>query len=120
MATVINGEIFKNMVTLAANAVEDQKEQLNQLNVFPVPDGDTGTNMALTLGSAAKELAKHSEITLGKAADITSSSLLRGARQLGRHHFPAFQRSYKGHARASPGKRPGFCKRSHRRRADCI
>lgn len=80
MATVINGEIFKNMVTLAANAVEDQKEQLNQLNVFPVPDGDTGTNMALTLGSAAKELAKHSEITLGKAADITSSSLLRGAR----------------------------------------
>lgn len=80
MNKIINGELFKNMITLAANAVEENKEQLNSLNVFPVPDGDTGTNMSLTLNAAARELAKHEDITLAKACDITSSSLLRGAR----------------------------------------
>ena len=80
MSKVINGELFKNMMTLAASAVEESKEQLNSLNVFPVPDGDTGTNMSLTLNAAARELAKHEEITLSKACDITSTSLLRGAR----------------------------------------
>lgn len=80
MSKVINGELFKNMMTLAASAVEESKEQLNSLNVFPVPDGDTGTNMSLTLNAAARELAKHEELTLSKACDITSTSLLRGAR----------------------------------------
>lgn len=80
MSKVINGELFKNMMTLAASAVEESKEQLNSLNVFPVPDGDTGTNMSLTLNAAARELAKHEELTLAKACDITSTSLLRGAR----------------------------------------
>jgi len=68
------------MMTLAASAVEESKEQLNSLNVFPVPDGDTGTNMSLTLNAAARELAKYEELTLSKACDITSTSLLRGAR----------------------------------------
>ena len=49
MSKVINGELFKNMMTLAASAVEESKEQLNSLNVFPVPDGDTGTNMTMTI-----------------------------------------------------------------------
>ena len=80
MSKVINGELFKNMMTLAASAVEENKEQLNSLNVFPVPDGDTGTNMSLTLNAAARELAKHEELTLAKACEITSTSLLRGAR----------------------------------------
>jgi len=80
LSKVINGELFKNMMTLAASAVEESKEQLNSLNVFPVPDGDTGTNMSLTLNAAARELAKHEELTLSKACDITSTSLLRGAR----------------------------------------
>ena len=80
MSKVINGELFKNMMTLAASAVEESKEQLNSLNVFPVPDGDTGTNMSLTLNAAARELAKYEELTLSKACDITSTSLLRGAR----------------------------------------
>lgn len=80
MSKVINGELFKNMMTLAASAVEEGKEQLNALNVFPVPDGDTGTNMSLTLNAAARELAKYEELTLSKACDITSTSLLRGAR----------------------------------------
>ena len=80
MNKVINGELFKNMMTLAASAVEENKEQLNSLNVFPVPDGDTGTNMSLTLNAAARELAKYEEISLSKACEITSTSLLRGAR----------------------------------------
>jgi len=80
LSKVINGELFKNMMTLAASAVEESKEQLNSLNVFPVPDGDTGTNMSLTLNAAARELAKYEELTLSKACDITSTSLLRGAR----------------------------------------
>lgn len=80
MAKVITGELFKNMITLAAEAVEVQKEQLNQLNVFPVPDGDTGTNMSLTLNAAAAELAKHDGAPLPVICDHAASALLRGAR----------------------------------------
>ena len=68
------------MICAASAAVEERKEEINELNVFPVPDGDTGTNMALTLGNAAAELGKVSSPTLGKAMEITSSALLRGAR----------------------------------------
>ena len=64
----------------AAAAVDERKEEINELNVFPVPDGDTGTNMALTLGNGLAELSKVDNPTLGKAMEITSSSLLRGAR----------------------------------------
>ncbi len=68
------------MSCAAAAAVEERKEAINELNVFPVPDGDTGTNMALTLGNASLELQKVENPTLGKAMEITSSALLRGAR----------------------------------------
>lgn len=80
MAKIIDGEAFKNMMIEAANAIEERKQEINELNVFPVPDGDTGTNMALTLGAAAAELEKFEKPTLGKAVELTSSSLLRGAR----------------------------------------
>lgn len=68
------------MICAAAAAVEERKEEINELNVFPVPDGDTGTNMALTLGNASLELQRVENPTLGKAMEITSSALLRGAR----------------------------------------
>ena len=68
------------MVTEGALAITEQKEQINELNVFPVPDGDTGTNMSMTMTAAMNELAKLSEPTLAKAADTTASALLRGAR----------------------------------------
>ena len=80
MAKTIDGERFKQMICAAAAAVDERKEDINELNVFPVPDGDTGTNMALTLGNAAAELQKVENPTLGKAMEITSSALLRGAR----------------------------------------
>lgn len=78
--TKINGALFQFMVTEGALAITEQKEQINELNVFPVPDGDTGTNMSMTMTAAMNELAKLSEPTLAKAADTTASALLRGAR----------------------------------------
>ena len=78
--TKINGALFQSMVTEGALAITEQKEQINELNVFPVPDGDTGTNMSMTMTAAMNELAKLSEPTLAKAADTTASALLRGAR----------------------------------------
>lgn len=68
------------MVLSATVSIEKQKQNINDLNVFPVPDGDTGTNMSLTIGSAAAELRKQEPATVGKATDITASALLRGAR----------------------------------------
>ena len=68
------------MVIEGALAIAEKKEQANELNVFPVPDGDTGTNMSMTMGSAMAEMEKLAEPTLAKAADATASALLRGAR----------------------------------------
>ena len=68
------------MVISAAASIEIHKEKINELNVFPVPDGDTGTNMSMTLNAAAADLRKADEPTLGKAASITAKALLRGAR----------------------------------------
>ena len=81
MKQTIDGAAFRRMILSAAANVEKQKQQINELNVFPVPDGDTGTNMSMTLSAAAAELGKLPEQpTLGKAASVTSGALLRGAR----------------------------------------
>ena len=63
-----------------AAAITLQKQQINDLNVFPVPDGDTGTNMSLTIGAASAELKKSGDSAIGQAAAITAGALLRGAR----------------------------------------
>ena len=68
------------MICGAASVVELHKQQINELNVFPVPDGDTGTNMSMTLNAAAADLRKLHEPTLTKVADATASAMLRGAR----------------------------------------
>ena len=76
----INGALYRSMVIEGALAIAEKKEQANELNVFPVPDGDTGTNMSMTMGSAMAEMEKLAEPTLAKAADATASALLPGAR----------------------------------------
>ncbi len=76
----IDGIQFKRMVLHGSAALALQKQQINDLNVFPVPDGDTGTNMSLTIGTAAAELKKADTRSLGQAASITAGALLRGAR----------------------------------------
>ncbi len=77
---MITGSLFQAMVIEGALAIAEKKEQANELNVFPVPDGDTGTNMSLTMASAMEEMGKLHEPTLAQAADKTASALLRGAR----------------------------------------
>ncbi len=77
---MITGPLFQAMVVEGALAIAEKKEQANELNVFPVPDGDTGTNMSLTMASAMEEMGRLHEPTLAQAADKTASALLRGAR----------------------------------------
>ena len=76
----ITGALFKQMVLHGAAAITAQKQAINDLNVFPVPDGDTGTNLSMTIASAVTELRKSTSDTLDKAASVTASALLRGAR----------------------------------------
>ena len=76
----ITGALFKQMVLHGAAAITAQKQAINDLNVFPVPDGDTGTNMSMTIATAVAELHKITPATLDQAASVTASALLRGAR----------------------------------------
>jgi hypothetical protein len=80
MTNTINGALFARMVVHGSAAINVQKQQINELNVFPVPDGDTGTNMSMTMASAAEEMNKRSYVTVGDAANATANALLRGAR----------------------------------------
>ena len=80
MTDRISGGAFKQMVAFGAACITAQKQAINDLNVFPVPDGDTGTNMSLTIQTAVTELRRVEPSTLEEAAKITASGLLRGAR----------------------------------------
>ena len=80
MKQIINGSDLRRMIISAAASIEIHKQQLNELNVFPVPDGDTGTNMSMTINAAAGDLRKAEDPTLEKAAKIAASAMLRGAR----------------------------------------
>ena len=80
MTNQISGALFKQMILHGAAALTAQKQAINDLNVFPVPDGDTGTNMSMTIAAAVTELKKAEPPTVDKAASITASALLRGAR----------------------------------------
>ena len=80
MKQTINGADLRRMIISAAAAIENHKQGLNELNVFPVPDGDTGTNMSMTITAAAADLRKADDPDLGTAAKIAASAMLRGAR----------------------------------------
>jgi len=76
----IYGADLRRMIISAAASIEIHKQALNDLNVFPVPDGDTGTNMSMTINAAAADLRKAEDPDLGAAAKIAASAMLRGAR----------------------------------------
>ena len=76
----IDAKTFKKMFLAGAASLEAKKEYINELNVFPVPDGDTGTNMTLTIMSAVKEIGSLDELTIEKLSKAISSGSLRGAR----------------------------------------
>ncbi len=80
MTEIITGSMFAAMVENAAAAIDIHKSEINELNVFPVPDGDTGTNMSLTMNNGALECRKGSSETVGAAAAAAAGGLLRGAR----------------------------------------
>ena len=80
MMHTIDAATFQRMVIHASAALNAQKQPINDLNVFPVPDGDTGTNMGLTMAAAATELKKKQCTTVGQVAGVAASALLRGAR----------------------------------------
>lgn len=78
---MITGQILRDALISASNNVENHIEEVNALNVFPVPDGDTGTNMSMTICAAKRELLQlPDDVTVSKVASKTSSAMLRGAR----------------------------------------
>ncbi len=80
MVQSVDGAGFARMIVHAAAALNAEKQRINELNVFPVPDGDTGTNMSLTIGTAAAELQQKKPTTVGQATSVNASAMLRGAR----------------------------------------
>ena len=80
MHDTINGAMFKELLLFGTVSIAQAQQAINDLNVFPVPDGDTGTNMSLTIQTAAQELKKIEPATVDQAASVTASALLRGAR----------------------------------------
>ena len=105
MHDTITGPVFQEMLIFGAASIAKEKQSINDLNVFPVPDGDTGTNMSMTLAAAAQDLKKRSPDSLTKAADMTASALLRGARGnsgvILSLLFRGFSKSLKGKLEAS-------------------
>ncbi len=77
---MINGEILRNAIISGAHNISVRKNHINDLNIFPVPDGDTGTNMSMTVMAAAKALEEYDGETAGEVADIAAKAMLRGAR----------------------------------------
>ena len=77
---MFNGNTLRDAVISAANNLSNNRIKVDELNVFPVPDGDTGTNMSLTLENGVRELERIDNETAGKVASVTASALLRGAR----------------------------------------
>ena len=80
MIKTIDGALFARMIVHGSACINLCKQEINDLNVFPVPDGDTGTNMSMTIGTAAEEMGKRSFVNIGDAANATANALLRGAR----------------------------------------
>ena len=78
---MINGKTLRDAFISGANSIANQKAAVDELNVFPVPDGDTGTNMSMTMSNALIALERmHDDVTVSEVAEQTASALLRGAR----------------------------------------
>ena len=117
---MINGEILKQAVISGAHNISVQKNHINDLNIFPVPDGDTGTNMSMTIMAAAKALEDYDGTNAGEVAEMTASSMLRGARGnsgvITSILFRGFAQGLKGMEEVN-GK---YCRGSRNRRRGCL
>ena len=103
---MFNGNILRDAIISAANNISNKQKQVDDLNVFPVPDGDTGTNMSMTLSNAARELSRLEGEDAGKIASVTASALLRGARGnsgvITSLLFRGFANGFKGYENVEP------------------
>ena len=77
---MINGSGYKNAIISGANNITSHKQEINALNIFPVPDGDTGTNMSMTIQAAARALEDVHSQNVSEVASIAASAMLKGAR----------------------------------------
>lgn len=77
---MINGSGYKNALISGANNISSHRTRINALNIFPVPDGDTGTNMSMTIGAAVEALENEDSKSISKCADVAASAMLKGAR----------------------------------------
>ena len=78
---MINGKILRDAIISGANNIANHRHQVDALNVFPVPDGDTGTNMGMTISAAKRELERlRDDATVAQVSKVAASALLRGAR----------------------------------------
>ncbi len=77
---MITGNMLRDAIISGANNIANNRQSVDEMNVFPVPDGDTGTNMSMSISGAARELARLEDKTVGEIAEIAASALLRGAR----------------------------------------
>ena len=75
-----NGNTLRDAIISAANHISNNRRTVDELNVFPVPDGDTGTNMSMSIGNAARELSRLQDESADQVASVAASALLRGAR----------------------------------------
>ena len=80
MVQFIDGGTLARMIVHASASLNTEKQRINELNVFPVPDGDTGTNMSLTIGTAVTELQQRKPASVGQVASVNAAAMLRGAR----------------------------------------
>ncbi len=103
---MFNGNVLRDAIISGANNISNLKERVDELNVFPVPDGDTGTNMSMSIGNAARELARLEGETVSKVADAAASALLRGARGnsgvITSLLFRGFSKGFKGATEITP------------------
>ena len=104
---MLSGKILRDAIISGANNIINNKESVDELNVFPVPDGDTGTNMSMTIRNAVAELNMLSDsVTVETVAQTAASAMLRGARGNSRSYpFPVIQRPFKRSCR----KARGYC-----------
>lgn len=105
----ISGKLLRDAFISGANNIYNNRREVDELNVFPVPDGDTGTNMSMTIKNALAELENVPDgATVGEVTKKAASAMLRGARKLGRYSVAAVQRTFKGSFGKRDRKRRGL------------
>ena len=93
---MITGQTLRDAILSGANNIANQRTRVDELNVFPVPDGDTGTNMSMTIGAARAELEAMPDSCTVAEASKTAASAMRRPRQLRRYHKPFVPRLLQG------------------------